>query len=331
MNLWPWNCFFERGFNRITIRMNKDMVKLVEPMYPCQDVPVVVFDVRCPKPCLYCDLYQREFSDDQIIAVGVDNVLKKLKNYSGAYFSAVSDCFLEENRELTHYLLENIFRIIPDFVPLVVTKQIIPDKTIDLLIGNKDRVVVQVSIPSLNDKLLSVLEPGAAVVADRLKLIKKLISAGVPVLPVIMPWFEIYEAEDNIEDLPRALAEVGVTRCTLGTSVLPEKQRKAMIGSGNGAVIEAVNSMTESREVVTKTGYTLPLGKRMLIFGRLVEAFKKHGIKARICSADNVDMIGKTDLPICTKFKHPLFRTINKARKASSPAQYASRGRRVGC
>jgi len=225
----------------------------------------------------------------------------------------VSDCFLDENQELTHYLLENIFKTITSFVPLVITKQIIPDKTIDLLIKNKHRVVVQISIPSLNNRLLSILEPGAVAASDRLKTIDKLISAGVPVLPVIMPWFEIYEAEDDIEDLPKALAEVGVARCVMGTSVLPVKQRQAMIDSGEPAVLQAVNSMTDTRQVITKVGQTLPLEKRKLIFKRLVEAFEKHGIKARICSADNADMIGQTDLPVCTKFNHPLFRAIQQS------------------
>ena len=56
----------------------KDNVKLVKSMYPCQDVPVVAFDSRCPRPYLYCELCQRDFPEEDIIASGIDNVLKEL-------------------------------------------------------------------------------------------------------------------------------------------------------------------------------------------------------------------------------------------------------------
>lgn len=283
-------------------------VILVKPMYPCQSVPVVAFGERCLKPCLYCDLYSKQFANKQIIASGRNDILKKLQKFKGAYFSAVADCFLPVNSNSTHYLLEHIWKEKKDFVPLIVTKQIIPNKSIKLLIKNKHRVVVQISLSSLNQRILSLLEPGAAPIIKRLELIKKLIGGGVPVIVVVMPWFDIYEKNESIEDLPKVLSEIGVKRCIIGTAVLPEPQKQRITNLNDKLILQAVNKMTATKQVTTKIGYTLPFRERILAFRRLINACHKFGIKAKICTADNLDLINKTKLPLCTKFQHNLFR-----------------------
>jgi len=277
-------------------------------MYPCQAVPVVVFGKRCPKPCLYCDLHRKQFDSDQIIVSGRKEVLKNLQKFKGTYFSAVADCFLPANCDLTHYLLEHVWKRKEDFVPLIVTKQVIPNKSIKLLITNKHRVVVQISLPSLNQRLLSLLEPGAAPIIKRLEIIRKLIRGGVPVIVVVMPWFDIYEKNESIEDLPRVLSGIGVKRCIIGTGVLPEPQKQRIVDLNDKLILKAISKMTAVRQVTTKLGYTLPFRKRILAFQRLINAFHKFGIKARICTADNLDLINKTKLPLCTEFRHNLFR-----------------------
>ena len=294
------------GFESLPHRM-KGSVALVKTMYPCQDVPVVIFNGRCSKPCLYCDLYKRPFSKDQILASGLDEVLLELAKHKGAYFSAVTDCFLEDNRDVTHYLIENIWKSKKDFVPLVVTKQSIPQKTINLFAKNKDRVVVQVSVPSLNQELVSILEPGAALIAKRLESIEELTGRGVKVLAVVMPWFNVYGKDESIDDLPTRLARAGVERCILGTGVLPPEQRQKMLDTGNELVLKAVAQLSEEVTATTKIGYTMPFEERNKAFTKIIGACKKAGIKARICTADNPDLIGKTDLPLCTRFKHHLF------------------------
>ena len=237
---------------------------LVKEMYPCQKVPVVVLSRRCGKPCLYCDLYNKKFSDDEILANGKAEILKEIIKYNGAYFSAVTDCFLGENAEETHDLLESIWKLKEDFVPLLVTKYIIPDKTIDLIANNKHRVVVQISVPCLNENLVSILEPGAASIKDRLETIKKLTDKGVKVLAVVMPWFNIYENE--FIDLPKALSDVGVRKIFLGTGILPPEQKEKILNTNNELLINAINKMTEIKIAITKTGYTPSTKDRIEMF-----------------------------------------------------------------
>ncbi|NVN97005.1 hypothetical protein HXX01_02115 [Candidatus Nomurabacteria bacterium] len=174
-------------------------VMLIKSMYPCQDIPAVIFSKRCPSPCLYCGLYNYEFSEEKTLAIGVEDVITEMGKYKGAYLSPVTDCFLPENCDLAHYLLEETWRLNKSWVPLVNTKQIIPESTIRLFIQNKERLVLQVSVSTTDEEIVSVLEPGSASVANRFEVIKKLTSAGVPVIVVVMPWFDLGNTEDLVQ------------------------------------------------------------------------------------------------------------------------------------
>jgi len=294
----------------VNMKSKKVKLKLVKSMYPCQDVPVVVMPKRCHNPCLYCDLYNKEFGPDTLIATGREEILEHIVRFKGAYFSAVMDTFLDGNAQITHNLLEQIWNIKSDFVPLIVTKQIIPKNTIELLCEHKDNVVVQISIPSLNNDLVSLLEPGAALVENRLKTIKALTSGGIKVLAVIMPWFNVYDKHESIKDLPRALSDSGVLRAIIGTGVLPERQRNLLLNTRNELIVNAVNRMTEKHIVTTKKGHTFPLEIRENMFLKIIHTLNEFGIIGRVCTADNLDLTqnNKLNVPLCTKFRHHSFK-----------------------
>ncbi len=272
---------------------------LVKSMYPCQDIPVVVLGKRCPNPCLYCGLYKKEFPSDKIIAKGEEEILLKLKEYKGAYFSGVTDCFLDENKEITHKLIKEIWKIKPDFIPLVVTKHKIPPKTIKLFIKNKDRLVLQISVPSLNQKITSLLEPGGKIISNRLKIIKKLISNGVPVIVVIMPWLDIY-TDKEINSFTKKLSRIGVKRVILGTITLVDEQKQNILNCGNHRISEKVKEITQNE-------FTFPYDNKVTSFKKIIQALNKYNIKTKICTSDNKDLI-KSNLPVCTKFKHHCFK-----------------------
>jgi len=274
-------------------------LKLVSAMYSCQDVPVIIFDQDCLKPCLYCGLSNRLFPEEKVIATGLENILTKLIDFKGVYLSPTSDCFLPQNAEITHYLLAEIWKQKKKFTPLVITKQIISDKTIELFIKNKHRLVLQISVPSVNEKVISILEPGAALISERLKMIKKLTAAGVPIIVVAMPFFNF---ADDIHLLPEALAEVGVSRVIVATGVLTNRQKQRMISSGNVNIETAALSIQSA----VKNGYILPLEERKKLLKEITEAFAKVKIKSLICTADNHDLDG-SELPLCNKFKHHNF------------------------
>ena len=281
-------------------------IYLIKPMYPCQDVPSVILKKRCPSPCLYCDLHKRSIVDEEIIARGIDAVVKALGNFKGAYFSPLTDCFLEENSQYTHDIIETTWKINPSFVPLVVTKQIIPERTIVLFKDNRHRLVLQISIPSVNTDFVSILEPGASSVQDRLDIMKRLSDMGIPIIAIVMPWFDFQD--DNIDSLPMALSRAGIRRCRIGTVVLPDEQKKIIERSNHLQLVDFLKSTTQQTRVTTKFGYTIPFKKRIEMFRKLSFSFSKYNIRAKVCTADNPDLLGyPLDIMVCNEFKHRLF------------------------
>ncbi len=276
-----------------------EIVQLIKPMYKCQDVPMLVFDKRCPNPCLYCGFYGYQFSEENTLASGLENVIKKTAEFKGAYFSPTTDCFLKENIELTHYLLEEIWELNPTWVPLLITKQIIPKKTLDLLIENKDRLVLQISIPIVNDEVVQIIEPGSAKILDRLEMIKNLIDLGLKVICVVMPYFGFEEPKF----LAETLKNFGIERVITATGVLTESTKKRMFNSTSEKVRKIVDSFAK-----TKGKYILEKNERVKILSDLIFFLKDRGIKCKICTCDNHDL-EDTNLPLCHKFNHKNFKS----------------------
>jgi DNA repair photolyase len=277
-------------------------VRLIKSMYPCQNVPAVIFGGRCPLPCLYCGLYKYEFLEEKTLAMGIEDVVIEMSKYKGAYLSPVTDCFLPENSEITHYLLEETWKLNPIWVPLVNTKQIIPERTIELLIQNKERLVLQVSVPSIDEEIISILEPGSASIRERFEVIKKVTNAGVPVIVVIMPWFDL----SNVEDLARKISETGVLRVIVSNGILTNRTKERMINSKNKKLIQTANSVCLLKDA-TENGFVLPRVTRIESLAKLSNSFNNFGLKVKVCISDNHDLEG-SGLPLCGKFNHKNFK-----------------------
>ena len=281
---------------------------ITKSMYPCQNIPTVIFGNRCLKQCLYCELYKYHFSEEKIIlnSGGSGSFLKPLvdilSKYKGAYFSPVTDCFLQENSRLTHYYLEETWKLNPNWVPLIVTKQVIPSKTINLIIKNKHRLVLQISVPSTNAKIVSIMEPGCASIEERLKMIKGLTDNEVPVIVVIMPWFDL----DKPENLAEKLFKAGISRTIIANGILTKKTKQKMLNSENAKLKQIAESVCYIEEA-TSNGLVLPKEKRVESLARLIKALNNLGIKTKVCISDNHDL-GNTDLPLCGGFKHHNFK-----------------------
>jgi DNA repair photolyase len=274
-------------------------VKLVKPMYLCQDVPVVVFGKRCLSPCLYCVLNQKTFLQEEIIASGVEKVASALSNYKSAYFSAITDCFLPENSDLTHYLIAEVWKSNPSFVPLLVTKQIIPEKTIKMFVENKNRLVLQISVPGVNQEVISILEPGSAMISERLGMIKTLTEVGVPVIAVIMPWFGF----DDPNNLAKELAGAGIKRALVSTAVLDKVSKIKMINHSDSKIKQLVSSFIEE----VGHGFVPVFDQKVKSLKDLTNSLQNFGIKARICTYDHPDLSG-LEFNLCKKFNHKNFR-----------------------
>jgi DNA repair photolyase len=273
-------------------------IKLIKSMYKCQDVPIVVFGTRCPSPCLYCGLKNYQFDKGLVIAEGLDDVIKMASKFKGAYLSPVTDCFLPENCDLTHYILEETWKLNPVWVPLVITKQIIPNKTLDLLSKNKDRLVLQISVPTLNGEIAKNLEPGSATIYQRLEMINNLTNIGINVICVVMPYFEF----DDPALFAQNLSRVGVKRVITATGVLTEETIKRMLHSTK----EEIKEKVESYSFIHGGKYYCSKERRIKMLSILVSNLNNFGIRTKVCTSDNHDL-EDTSLPLCHNFNHKNF------------------------
>jgi len=294
---WLNGVILEAPTNQLNLyKMNE--IQLIKPMYKCQDIPILVFGKRCPNPCLYCGFYGYQFPEDNVIASGLENVIKKVSEFKGIYISPVTDCFLPENSPMTHEILEEVWKLNRNWVPLVITKQIIPAKTIDLLVKNKDRLVLQVSIPTIDEEITQVLEPGSASICDRLEMISNLTSLGIKVICVVMPYFQF----DDPNTFAQTLKNVGVERVITATGILIEVTKSKMSHSSNEDIKEMTKLFSSIRDK-----YILPKETRIEILSELFSSLKNYGIKCKICTCDNHDL-EDTNLPLCHQFNHKNFK-----------------------
>ncbi len=282
-----------------------ETIRLIKSMYPCQDVPIIDFGHGCKKPCLYCGLNGREFASDKVLASGMDDIIKNidLGICKGFYLSPTSDCFSPENAKMSHELLERAWFTKEDIVPLVITKQKIPDKTIELLIKNKHHLVLQISVPDIDEELVKILEPGSALVTERLANIKTLTENGVKVIAVIMPWFNL----SSINGLGLALGVNGVKRAIIATAVMNNEARMRMRDSENTQISVRAKWLKDGE------GNFLTFTKeyRTIMLKKAIHKLDWYNIKTVVCTSDNHDLdVG--ELPLCTQFKHPFFGNLER-------------------
>lgn len=277
----------------------KNEVRLIKPMYKCQDIPILVFSRRCPNPCLYCGFYGYQFSEKSVIASGIEEVIQKASEFKGIYISPITDCFLSEICDITHKILEKGWQLNPDWVPLVITKQIIPERTIDLFFQNKDRLVLQVSVPTIDERIAKILEPGSAKIFDRFVMIERLINSGIKVICVAMPYFGF----DNTDIFAQTLKSVGIERVITATGILSKITKKKMLYSFDRNNIREMTKLFSQ----TKSRYILPKETRIEMLSSFVFSLKNYGIKCKVCTCDNHDL-EDTNLPLCHQFNHKNFK-----------------------
>ncbi|MDO5851151.1 MAG: radical SAM protein [Methanobacteriaceae archaeon] len=163
----------------------------------------------CSHGCIYCDsrssCYQIKNFD---IVKSKENVhqlfrkeIKKIGSRNIIGFGAMSDTYnpMEEKYEITRKALNILSNY--DCGLSIETKSNLITRDIDLLkdINHDNNVIIKFSITTTDDKLASIIEPGAPSPSKRLKAMKKVSNAGIytgvllqPVLPYIT------SSEDNI-------------------------------------------------------------------------------------------------------------------------------------
>jgi DNA repair photolyase len=200
------------------------------------NIPSVNLTSGCAHNCVYCYAlgYTIYPGDDKVVIY--QNTLEKLKSEllrkrtkpQAVYFSPSSDIFqpVPEVLELSHSVFE--FLLTKGIGVAFVTKERIPERTMNLLLNYPEQVRAQIGIVTHDDNIRRLFEPKAASVELRLKQIEMMVEGGIGVEARIIPILPgVTDSPDSINALLHAVVNAGVKRAAISTLFL----RPAIISS----------------------------------------------------------------------------------------------------
>jgi len=177
----------------------------------------------CGHRCVYC--YVTSYIPKHYIPRVKNNLINRVlkdieKIPRGAIISLSnsSDPYTppEAKLKITHRILEILLK--EDFKIQLITKSDLVLRDIDILSKRRGNVVVAITITTLNEKLSSLIEPYAPAPQCRLRAIKLLSRAGIPVIVRIDPIIPYINSDPNdIERLVCEVAKAGALQITSST------------------------------------------------------------------------------------------------------------------
>lgn len=193
------------------------------PLCPCPPKYGLNPYTGCGHGCLYCYItgyipraFQPRPKEDLLERIMRD--LKKLPKGSVISLSNSSDPYtppeaqLKLTREALSLILGEGHKV------LIVTKSPLVLRDLDLFTRYKGRVVVQITITTLDEKLASVLEPNAPKPSARLEAVRRLSRAGIPTgvrLDPIVPF--VNDSLDSLAAVVDAAAGAGARQLVAST------------------------------------------------------------------------------------------------------------------
>ncbi|MDP2857837.1 MAG: radical SAM protein [Bacillota bacterium] len=267
--------------------------------------PTINLTAGCAHGCIYC--YTRGYTNnpgaDKVLLYAntlgklEDELARKRTKPDAVYFSPSRDLFqpLAEVLELGHRILEVLFS--NGIGVAFLTKGLIPDRTMRLLLNNRDRVSAQVGIITINEDVRRIFEPNAANIQERLRQIAALTAGGIPTearLDPILPG--ITDTPEALRDLFSALSIAGVTHAaasalflrpavmeSLKRNVRDERLLQCLLGYYTETTRLAIRA---ERSSVVALQHVL----REEIYAAVRCAAGENGIGVSICGCKNPDL-----------------------------------------
>jgi len=272
-------------------------------------MPTVNLTSGCAHGCFYC--YTRGYTshpgENKVILYG--NTLEKLKSElahkqtkpQAVYFSPSSDLFqpVPEVLALGYSALEFLFS--NGIGVAFLSKGLIPDKTMNLLLSHADKVRAQIGITTLDEGVQRMFEPNTASPTVRLEQIARLAAGGIAVEARLDPILHgLTDAPAALRQLFSALVNVGVKRAAasvlfLRPSVIESLKRNVR----NTELLQALLGFYHDAKRLTihaerSSVIALPQAMRNDIYVRVRHAAEEHSIKLLICACKNPDLASGT-------------------------------------
>jgi len=268
-------------------------------------LPTINLTTGCLHDCLYCYIrgYRNYPGEGRVVLY--EDTLDRLRQElllaaskpHAVYFSPSSDLFqpAPEVLELTHSVLE--FLLSKGVGVAFLTKGVIPDCTLQLLIEHRELVRAQIGLITLEEGISRIFEPHAAGPERRLLQLETLIAGGIqaearldPILPGVT------DSPELLDQQVARLAGVGVKRIAAGVLFLRPGilyWLKSRV-SDRRMLALLLHGYQEGKQAVMRGAQypilNLSTEARRQIFERLEHAAAAHGIEIRICACKNADL-----------------------------------------
>jgi DNA repair photolyase len=231
--------------------------------------------IGCQHQCLYC-----HFSDAQKLRYRMNEYPEYI------YLSFSTDPFGKNVKEQAHCLLERL--LVYGTKVLILTKSIIPDKTILLLRDFRDQLQVQMSIPSLNSKRNSILEPGAPNAEARIENLKKLIRDGISAVARLDPLFpQVDDSNDSLVKIIKKFKQIGTQNLIASYALITKRIYNVL--DKNEFIRPSLNVMHEFTPSVAKTlTYSVDFIYKLEKYKYISELCKSLGIYFHVCSCKDL-------------------------------------------
>jgi len=268
---------------------------------PCIDKYEIDLTSGCSVQCCYCSLKNKrsqKISIDDIMSSKMPSDIRE----KGIYLSPNSDPFSKLARNTAHDILT---RFLPEGVPfLIITKNNIDPRTIELLAKYPSQVYVQISISRLDTSLNCYIEPGAASAGDRLQTIRELVDVGIRVTPILMPLFPaLDETSEKLLAIVSACANTGAKYLKASYVVinsLDTIQVQKMMKYP--PLQKSLMYMTEHVKIHIGRGIIVPKEQRMRLYEFLTDLCVYHGMKFQSCPILDPAVLETDDVPICATY-----------------------------
>ncbi len=185
--------------NKISVRPKVQFIK--QPLNICHKMSGVDLQIGCKYKCLYCyfsDILNRSYSnwfEDKAVDI---SPIYDMKTFPPLiYLSPFSDPFSSITKNLTHELLS--FLLPKGIKFLILTKGIIPSKTIKLIKNYSQQIEVGIGVTNLDEKRNSILEPNCPSAQERLSNLPKLAKTGCRI------WIRMDPLIPNVDDPSKIL------------------------------------------------------------------------------------------------------------------------------
>jgi DNA repair photolyase len=256
----------------------------------------------CNVKCIYCGLAD---VGQKICCMNIDDALKQIADVKGIYLSPNTDAFSKICADTSHNILEYC---LPKGIKfLLITKNVIPTKTIELIAKYPKQITVKVSLARINQELINYIEPGSASALDRLKTMKLLVDAGLKVQALLMPLYPgVDDDEEKIINIVEKIHETGVRLVKAAYVVIRKGDKpkdKKIINKmlSHAELKNAWNLMTEVQKIQIGEGQIYPFEKRLSFYRMLAKICTERDMKFSACTVLDIALknITNNDFLIC--------------------------------